>query len=168
MTRLTFKGHPVSLEGQLPALGAKAPDFRLIDSKLGEVTPDTHAGKVRILTINPSLDTSVCAATARAFNQKASSVPGTIVYAVSADLPFALRRFCAAEGIESVLALSTFRDRGFGQRWGLEMTSASLAGLLARAVIVIDGAAIVRHVQLVPEIAAEPDYDSALAAVKSA
>ena len=169
MTHTTmFKGSAVELAGSLPAVGAKAPDFRLIDDKLGEVTLATHAGKVRVLTINPSADTSVCATTTRQFNQKATEVPGTVVYAVSADLPFALKRFCAAEGLANVVPLSTFRDHGFGERWGLEMTSGPLAGLLARAVIVIDGANVVRAVQLVPEIATEPDYAAALAAAASA
>lgn len=163
-----FKGTPVELAGSLPAIGAKAPDFRLVDDKLGEVTLATHAGKVRVLTINPSVDTSVCATTTRRFNQRATEVEGTVVYAISADLPFALKRFCGAEGLENVVALSSFRDHGFGERWGVGMTSGPLAGLLARAVIVIDGQNVVRAVQLVPEIATEPDYDAALAAARSA
>lgn len=168
MKTLTFKGNPVALAGSLPAVGTPAPEMHLFDPKLGEVTLATHAGKVRVLTVNPSVDTSVCATTTRSFNQRAAGLEGTLVYAVSADLPFALRRFCAAEGIASVIALSTYRDHGFGERWGLEMTSGGLAGLLARAVLVLDGAGVVRYVQLVPDVVNEPDYDAALAAAKSA
>jgi thioredoxin-dependent peroxiredoxin len=166
VANVTFKGTPVRLAGELPAVGAKAPDFTLYDAKLAESTLATYAGKTKILTINPSVDTSVCATTTRKFNEKAAALPGTVVLAISADLPFALRRFCAAEGIENVVALSTYRDPGFGARWGVRMEDGALASLLARAVIVIDGSNVVKHVELVPEIASEPDYDRALAAAR--
>lgn len=164
---ITFKGAPVALVGELPKIGASAPDFQLVDTKLQTVSLASFAGKTKILTINPSVDTSVCATTTRAFNQRAAEVPGTVVLAISADLPFALKRFCGAEGIEAVSPLSTFRDTGFGARYGLRMADGPLADLLARAVLVIDGSGIVRHVELVPEIAQEPDYEAALAAARA-
>jgi thiol peroxidase len=166
MANVTFKGAPVRLSGSLPEVGSKAPGYDLYDPKLAAVTPATHSGKTKILTLNPSIDTGVCAKTTKTFNEKASSVPNAVVLAVSADLPFALRRWCGAEGVENVVALSTYRDPGFGERWGLRMEEGALASLLARAVIVIDGQDVVRYVELVPEITQEPDYEKALAAAK--
>ncbi len=168
MGTTTFKGAPIALDGELPSFGAEAPDFRLVDQKLQEVSLATHAGKVKVLTINPSVDTSVCAKTTRTFNEQASSIPNAIVLAISADLPFALRRFCAAEGLEAVIGLSTFRDPAFGKAYGVAMKDGPMAGLPARAVLVIDGAGVVRYTQLVPEIASEPDYEAALAAARAA
>ncbi len=162
--QVTFKGATVALGGELPRVGAKAPDFRLVDPKLQEVSLSAYAGKIKIVTINPSVDTSVCAKTTRTFNEKGAAITGAVVLAVSADLPFALRRFCAAEGLEGVTALSTFRDADFGVSYGVAMKDGPMAGLLARAVLVIDGTDVVRYAELVAEIVNEPDYDAALAA----
>src|SRR5690606_4652709 len=142
----------------------KAPDFRLVDAALGEKSLADFAGKKKILTINPSYDTGVCQATVRSFNQKAGSRGDTVVLVISADLPFAQKRFCAAEGIDSVVTLSTFRST-FAKDYGVELVDGPLAGLTGRAVLVLDEGDVVKHAELVPEIGQEPDYDAALAAL---
>jgi thiol peroxidase len=163
MANITFKGNPVSTNGELPAVGSTAPDFALVAADLSEKTLADFAGKTKILTINPSYDTGVCQATARAFNQKAAGKDGAVVLAISADLPFAQKRFCGAEGIEGVVTLSTFRS-SFSGDYGLTMEGGPLKGLTARAVLVIDGDNKVVYSELVPEIVQEPNYDAALAA----
>lgn len=165
MAQITFKGNPVQTSGELPAMGEKAPDFELTRDDLSTATLARYAGKKKILNIFPSIDTRVCAASVRAFHEKASGLSDVVVLAISADLPFAASRFCAAEGIENVETLSTFRSR-FGDDYGVRMTDGPLAGLMARAVLVLDADDRVVHRQLVPEIAQEPDYDAALAAVR--
>lgn len=168
MATITFKGDPVQTIGSLPAKGTKAPDFRLTAGDLSDVSLATYAGKVKILNIVPSLDTGVCAASARAFNKAAASLGDIVILTISRDLPFAQKRFCEAEGIDKVVTLSELRDREFGKAYGVEMISGPLAGLLSRAVVVLDRSDTVTYIQQVPEIAQEPDYESALAAAKEA
>ena len=163
MANITFKGNSISTNGELPAVGSNAPDFTLVAADLSEKTLADFAGKTKILTINPSYDTGVCQATARAFNQKAAGKDGAVVLAISADLPFAQKRFCGAEGIEGVVTLSSFRS-SFSADYGLTMEGGPLKGLTARAVLVIDGDDKVVYSELVPEIVQEPNYDAALAA----
>lgn len=164
MATTNLKGNPVQLAGDLPAAGSAAPQFSLVKGDLSEVNLGTYAGK-KVLNIFPSIDTPVCATSVRVFNQRAASKPGVTVLNVSADLPFAHKRFCAAEGLKGVETLSTFRSPSFGKDYGVLMTSGPFAGLLARAVVVLDENNRVIHSELVPEIAQEPNYDAALAAL---
>jgi len=166
MANTAFKGNPVHTNGDLPAVGGKAPDFKLTSTALAEVTLSSYAGKKKILTINPSLDTGVCQATVRNFNKRAADIADAVVLSISSDLPFAAKRFCTTEGIEKVVPLSVMRDRKFAKDYGLLQTDGPLAGLVARAVIVLDANDKVLYAQLVPEITTEPDYDAALAAAK--
>jgi len=168
MATITFKGNPVQTIGTLPAKGSKAPEFRLTGSDLKDVSLADFAGHVKILNIVPSLDTGVCAASARAFNKAAAALGKVVILTISRDLPFAQKRFCEAEGIDKVVTLSELRDREFGKTYGVEMTTGPLAGLLSRAVVVLDAQNNVVYTQQVPEIAQEPDYESALAAAKAA
>ncbi|GAB6276522.1 lipid hydroperoxide peroxidase [uncultured spirochete] len=168
MATITFKGNPVHTIGTLPQKGTKTPDFKLTGADLGDVGLATYAGKVKILNIVPSLDTGVCAASARAFNKAAASLGDVVILTISRDLPFAQKRFCEAEGIDKVVTLSELRDREFGKAYGVEMISGPLAGLLSRAVVVLDRGNTVTYTQQVPEISQEPDYESALAAAKKA
>lgn len=163
MANITFKGNPITTNGELPAVGSTAPDFTLVGADLSEKSLADFAGKTKILTINPSYDTGVCQATARAFNKQAAGKEGTVVLAISADLPFAQKRFCGAEGIEGVVTLSSFRS-SFSDDYGVTMQGGPLKGLTARAVVVLDGANKVIHSELVPEIVSEPNYDAALSA----
>lgn len=149
----------------MPKRGAKAPGFSLVGSDLGIFSLDDARGKWTVLNIFPSLDTEVCAMSVRRFNAEAAKRPDALVLCISADLPFAQGRFCAAAGIENVKTLSCFRSPAFGHDYGVLMTSSPLAGLLARAVLVLDGEGIVRYSQLVPEITQEPDYEAALQAL---
>lgn len=165
MATTAFKGTPVHTNGELPATGDTAPDFELVGIDLESKTLEDFAGKKKILTINPSYDTSVCQATARAFNEKASRLGDVAVLMISADLPFAQKRFCGAEGLEDVVPLSTFRS-DFLRDYGLELVDGPLEGLSARAIVVLDENNEVLHTELVPDITQEPDYDAALAAVK--
>lgn len=165
MANITFKGNPVETIGELPAVGSKAPDFELTKVDLSNVGLSAFEGKKKILTINPSLDTGVCQATVRAFNKKAAERGDTVVLSVSSDLPFAAKRFCTAEGIDQVVPLSVMRSRAFAKDWGVLMTNGPLAGLVARAVVVLDENNVVKYTELVPEIAQEPNYDAALAAL---
>ncbi len=154
----------VNTVGELPAVGSKAPGFDLVDSKFGALTDVSVSGKRVVLNIFPSIDTGVCATSVRKFNQQAAELPNTVVVCVSKDLPFAHKRFCAAEGIDKVTSASWFRGPDFGQDYGVTMVDGPLAGLFARAVVVIDPAGKVVHTELVPEIAQEPDYAKAIAA----
>ena len=163
---VTLKGNPVDVAGNLPKVGSTAPNFTLVNKALADVTLDTFAGKRKVLNIFPSVDTPTCAASIRAFNKLAARMTNTVVLNVSADLPFAQTRFCAAEGIENVQNLSSMRGRDFLMNYGVLLFTSKLAGLCARAVIVIDENNVVTYVELVPEIANEPNYDSALAALK--
>lgn len=168
MATVTLKGNPIHSIGELPAVGTKAPDFSLTKGDLSEAALTDYAGKVRILNIVPSLDTGTCAASARAFNTKVKALGGTVVLTISRDLPFAQKRFCEAEGIDVVVPLSELRNRKFGASYGVELVDGPLAGLLARAVVVVDAAGKVVYTEQVPEIAQEPNYEAALAAAKAA
>ena len=161
MATIAFQGSPVHTSGDLPAPGSTAPEFSLTGANLADVT--RPAGRV-VLNIFPSIDTGVCATSVRTFNQLAAGLEDTTVVCVSADLPFALGRFCGAEGIDNVVTGSTFRS-SFGADYGVTMTDGVLAGLLARSVVVLDADGKVLHTELVPEITQEPDYDAALAAL---
>ncbi|MBN1242613.1 MAG: thiol peroxidase [Spirochaetales bacterium] len=168
MATITLKGNPVRTVGELPAVGSKAPDFRLTKADLSDVGLKDFSGKVKILNIVPSLDTGTCAASARAFEIKTGELPGAVILTVSRDLPFAQARFCKSEGIEHVVTLSALRDLAFGSEWGVAIADGPMAGLLSRAVVVLDAADRVVYTQQVPEIAQEPDYAPALAAAKKA
>lgn len=165
MTTTKFKGMPVHLRGEFIAAGSAAPDFELVKTDLTTLRLADLKGKRVVLNIFPSLDTGVCATSVRKFNRLAASLPDTVVVAVSKDLPFAHARFCTVEGIENVVPASDFRASGFGSAYGVEMADGPLAGLLARAVVVIDPEGRVVYAQLVPEIAEEPDYDRAVEAI---
>jgi thiol peroxidase len=164
MAQVTLGGNPVHTSGELPSVGAAAPSFTVTGGDLGDVTSDSLAGKNVVLNIFPSIDTPTCAASVRAFNERAAGLEDTVVLCVSADLPFAQGRFCGAEGIENVQTGSTFRS-DFGDDYGVTLTDGRLAGVLARAVVVIGPDGTVKHTELVPEIANEPDYDAALGAL---
>jgi thiol peroxidase len=166
MARVTLGGNPVNTIGELPAVGSEAPDFKLTKNDLSDVSLKDFAGKKVVLNIFPSVDTSVCAASVRRFNQEAAKLAGTVVLCISADLPFAFSRFCGAEGIDKVTSLSTMRGGGFGKAYGVRMVDGPLEGLLARSIVVVDAGGKVTYTQLVPEIKTEPDYDAALAAAK--
>jgi thiol peroxidase len=167
MATITFKGNQIQTNGELPEVGSKAPSFVLTDTGLADRTLADYAGKTKIITANPSLDTGVCQATARAFNQKVAELDDAVVLVVTSDLPFAQKRFCTAEGLDKVVPLSIMRNRDFAEKYGLLMTDGPLAGLVARAVVVIDGNDKVVYRELVPEVTTEPNYDSALAAARA-
>ena len=166
MAQITLKGNSINTAGELPAVGASAPGFTLTGTDLGEVTIEQFRGKPLLLNIFPSVDTPVCASSVRTFNERAAQ-SGVAVLCVSKDLPFAQKRFCGAEGVENVTTASAFRD-SFGEDYGITITDGPMAGLLGRAVVVVGADGNVAYTELVPEIAQEPDYDAALAAVKSA
>jgi thiol peroxidase len=166
MATVNLGGNPISTSGDLPAVGTKAPDFTLTGGDLADVSLSKYAGKKVILNVFPSLDTPVCAASVRKFNEAAANLPNTVVLAISRDLPFAQKRFCGAEGIENVVTLSAMKDTDFGKNYGVLITSGPLAGLFARSVVVLDQAGKVVYRELVPEIKEEPKYDAALAAVR--
>ncbi|MDH4144839.1 MAG: thiol peroxidase [Acidimicrobiia bacterium] len=165
MAKITLRGNPINTSGNLPAVGSKAPDFSLTKSDLSAVALGDLAGQQVVLNIFPSIDTAVCATSVRTFNERAGALDNTTVLCVSADLPFAQGRFCGAEGIENVVTASTFRSAAFAADYGVGMTDGPLAGLCARAVVVVDASGKVVHSELVPEIAQEPDYDAALGAL---
>ena len=164
MATVTLRGNPFHTSGELPAVGSPAPSFSLVGSDLSEVTSESFAGKKVVLNIFPSIDTPTCAASVRAFNERAAGLDNTVVLCVSEDLPFAAGRFCGAEGIENVTTGSAFRS-DFAEAYGVKLEEGPLAGLTARAVVVIDENGTVAHTQLVGEIADEPDYDAALDAL---
>lgn len=165
MAIITFQNEPIQLCGQLPEVGCIAPNFLLTNSDLQDVSLDNYAGKRKILSINPSLDTPTCAATARKFNQKAVSMKNTIILIVSADLPFAQCRFCETEGLKDIEVLSDFRSH-FAIDYGVQIVNGTLAGLMTRAVIIIDEQNKISYTQLVSEIAHEPDYEAVFGALK--
>lgn len=166
MATVTLKGNEITTNGEPPRPGAQAPDFRLVKNDLGDVGLGDFAGKRKVLNIVPSLDTSVCAASARKFNERAAGLGDTVVLVISADLPFAQKRFCETEGIENVVPLSMMRSRQFAKDYGVLIQDGPLEGVAARAVVVLDRDDKVLHTELVPEIAQEPDYDKALAALQ--
>ena len=162
MAKIMLKGNPIETIGELPAVGTTAPAFTLTKTDMTDVHLSDFAGKRVVLNISPSIDTSICAASVRRFNQEATRLKNTAILYISMDLPFAHGRFCSAEGLSDVIPASTFRAPEFGQRYGLTMTSGALRGLLSRAVIVIDESGKVLYTEQVPEIAQEPNYEAAL------
>lgn len=165
MAKITHKGNPINTSGNLPAKGSRAPEFTLVKSDLTNLSLSELKGKKLVLSISPSLDTSICATSVRKFNQIASGKTNTVVLAITKDLPYASARFCTTEGITNVVALSGFRNTTFGKSYGIEILDGSLAGLYARSIVVVNEDGIVTHSQLVPGIAQEPDYDAALSAL---
>lgn len=167
MARITLKGNPINTIGNLPSVGSKAPDFKLTKSDLSDVSINDFAGKKIVLNIFPSIDTAVCATSVRKFNEQAAKLNNTVVVCVSKDLPFAMNRFCGAEGIKNVVTASELRDRVFGEKYGVRIQDGPLSGLLSRAVVVIDEKGSIKYTEQVPEITQEPNYDGALAALKN-
>jgi thiol peroxidase len=165
MATVTFKGNNYHTNGDLPAKGSQAPDFHLVAGDLSDVNLTTYADKKKLLNIVPSLDTPVCATSTRKFNEHAKTHPDTVMLIISADLPFAQSRFCTGEKLENVTSLSMMRSRNFAKDYGVLLEDGPLAGLTARAVVVLDKNNRVRYTELVSEIADEPDYKSALNAL---
>ena len=163
MTTVTLKGTPINVSGNFPKVGSTASDFRLVKKDLSDASLTDYKGKRKILNIVPSLDTGVCATSTRKFNEKVSGLTNTVVLVISADLPFAAGRFCETEGIKNVETLSLMRGAEFAGHYGVKIESGPLAGVTARAVVVLDENNSVLHAELVPEITQEPDYDSAIA-----
>ena len=166
MAKITLKGNPVTTSGNLPPKGSKAPGFTLVRSDLSTLLSSELEGKKLLLNIFPSLGTSVCMAALRKFNQLAAGMTNTTVLAISKDLPFVHRDFCAAEGIKNVITLSGFRDTAFGKAYGVDILDGLFEGLYARSVVIIDEAGKIIYTELVPEIGQEPDYDAALDALR--
>ncbi len=164
-TTVTLGGNPIGIAGSFPQIGQQAPMFSLVGTDLSDVSLASFDGKRKVLNIFPSIDTPTCAMSVRKFNERANSLANTAVLCISADLPFAQKRFCASEGLANVIALSTMRGREFLGAYGVEITSGPLAGVAARAVVVLDENGRVVHSELVPEIKSEPDYDAALKAL---
>lgn len=163
--KTTFLGNPVSLLGEMPAVGDLAPDFEMVKGDLSTARLTDFRGKRVVLNVFPSMDTDVCAASVRRFNKEAAALDNTVVLCISKDLPFAQARFCTANGIENVVPLSAFRCEEFDAMWGLRITSLPMDGLLARAVVIVDEEGVVRYTELVPEITQEPDYAAAIVAM---
>ena len=159
-------GAPVTLYGAFPVVGKAAPAFTLVDKELKDVTLESFSGRRKVLNIVPSLDTAVCATSTRRFNQAAGTLKNTVVLVISADLPFAMNRFCVAEGLDNVIPLSLMRGRDFMRNYGVKIADTPLAGLTARAVLVLDENDVVLHAELVDDITHEPNYDAALAALQ--
>jgi thiol peroxidase len=166
MSSVTLGGNPINVAGTFLNAGASAPEFSLTGKDLKDVGLKDFAGKRKVLNIVPSLDTPTCQTSTRKFNEKAGSLATPVVLVVSADLPFAMKRFCEAEGLNNVVTLSTMRGRDFHAKYGVDIIDGPLKGLTARAVIVLDEGNKVKYSQLVPEIKNEPDYDATLAALK--
>jgi thioredoxin-dependent peroxiredoxin len=165
-TDVKLDGAPVTLFGSFPQVGQVAPDFTLVGKDLKDVSLKDFAGRRKVLNIVPSLDTAVCATSTRKFNEAASTLNNTVLLVISADLPFAMARFCATEGLENVVTLSLMRGRDFMRNYGVKIADTALSGLAARAVIVLDENNTILHAELVDDITHEPDYDAALAALK--
>jgi thiol peroxidase len=162
---ITFKGNPFTLLGPELKVGDKAPDFAVVDNGLAPVSLASSAGKIRIISSVPSLDTPVCDTETRRFNQEAAGLPGdVVVLTISHDLPFAQKRWCGAAGIDKVTTLSDYRDRSFGQNYGVLIKELLL---LARAIFVVDAQGVIRYIQIVPEVTSEPDYAAVVAAAKA-
>jgi thiol peroxidase len=159
---ITLDGNPCRTSGDLPRVGEAAPDFRLVDAALRDVSLAAFKGKTKIVSIVPSLDTSVCALSTRKFNERIAGRSDVVVLVVSADLPFAMKRFCRGEGLANVIPLSMMRGRGFAKDYGTLIVDGPMEGISARAVVVVDGRDRIVHAELVREIADEPDYDAAL------
>jgi thiol peroxidase len=163
MAKITFKGSVIHTSGKLPARGTVAPDFKLTGADLADVALATFGQKKKIVNIVPSLDTPVCALSARKFNEAVAALANTVLINISADLPFAQSRFCESQGLKNIVTLSTLRSR-FGKEYGVQIKDGALAGLMSRAVLVLDGNNRIVYAQQVPDIAQEPDYDAVLAA----
>lgn len=165
MASITLGGNPINTNGELPKVGSKAPNFELVKTDLSKATLADFAGFKVILNIYPSVDTGICATSTRTFNTKASALANTKVLCISRDLPFAFNRFCGAEGLDNVICLSDFNTGNFGKEYGLEIIDGVFSGLHSRVVIVLDENGVVTYAEQVPEIATEPNYESALAAL---
>ncbi len=165
MAQTALKGNTVNTNGDLPAVGSQAPDFKLVDKDLNDLTLADFKGKKKLLNIVPSLDTPVCATSTKKFNEHADAKANSIILIISADLPFAIGRFCGVESVDKVTPLSMMRSRKFAKDYGVLLEDGPLAGITARAVIVLDENDRVVYTELVPEITQEPDYDAALAAL---
>jgi len=166
MADITLKGNPIHTKGSLPEVGSKAPDFKLTNGELSEKSLNDYKGKKVVLNIFPSVDTGTCAASVRKFNQEAAGLDNTAVLCISRDLPFAQSRFCAAEGLKNVETLSEFRDTNFSDAYQVRITDGPLAGLMSRAVVVLNEDGNVVYTEQVPEIVDEPNYENALASLK--
>ncbi|MGH8427261.1 MAG: thiol peroxidase [Gammaproteobacteria bacterium] len=165
MAKITLKGNPIHTIGELPSKGKPAPDFKLTSGDLADASLANFKGKKKLLNIVPSLDTPVCAISTKKFNDYAKDHPDTVMLVVSADLPFAQKRFCGNEGLSNVVPLAMFRNKKFANDYGVLITDGPLAGLTARAVVVLDAGNTVRYTELVPEIGQEPGYEAALQAL---
>ena len=163
MASITLGGNPIHTSGELPKVGSKLIDFKLVKNDLSIASLSDFAGKKLVLNIFPSIDTGTCATSVRKFNESASKLENTNVLCISRDLPFAQKRFCGAEGLENVVNLSDFQEGSFGKANGLEIVDGPLAGLHSRAIIVVDENGTITHTEQVPEIADEPNYEAALA-----
>jgi thiol peroxidase len=166
MSQVTFKGSPIQTAAKLPETGSKAPDFTVVKTDLAPISLSELKGRKVVLNIFPSIDTPVCAASVRRFNEEAAKLGNTTVLCISRDLPFAHKRFCAAEGIDDVIAASEYRDSSFSDAYGVLIQDGPLAGLFSRAIVIVGEQGAVVYTEQVPEIGQEPDYDRALAAMK--
>lgn len=162
MAQVTLKGKPIQTKGNLPKVGSRAPDFLLVSADLADKTLADFKGKKKILSIVPSLDTPTCSLSAKKFNEAANLLSNAVILVISADLPFAQKRVCGAENLKNIFTLSMMRNKKFGEDYGVLIIDGPLAGICARAIVVLDEADKVIYTQLVPEIAQEPDYDQAL------
>jgi thiol peroxidase len=167
MAQITLQGNPIETVGELPSQKSKAPDFALTGVSLGEVKLSDYAGRKVVLNIFPSIDTPTCATSVRRFNEEASSLDNTVVLSISADLPFAHNRFCETEGLKNVVSASVFRSPDFGTAYGVTIKTGPLAGLLSRAIVVVDADGNVAYTEQVPEIGQEPNYQAALEALSN-
>ena len=165
MAKITLQGNEIHTNGDLPATGTMAPDFTLVSGELADVSLGNYPGKKKLLNIVPSLDTPVCATSTKKFNQEAKTRKDTVFLMISADLPFAMKRFCSMEGTDNVIPLAMMRSRNFAKDYGVLIVDGPLAGITARAVVVLDKDNKVVYTELVPEIAQEPDYGKAIAAL---
>jgi thioredoxin-dependent peroxiredoxin len=166
MSKITLGGKPTNTNGDLPRIGSTAPDFTLTASAdMGEVSLKSYAGKNIIMNIFPSVDTGVCATSVRKFNAEANKLPNTVVLCISKDLPFAMKRFCGAEGLNNVVTLSDYRGKGFSEAYGVKILDGAFEGLDARAIVVVGTDGKVKHTELVPEVGQEPNYDAAIKAI---
>ena len=165
MAKITLQGNEINTNGELPAVGSQAPDFKLVGTELNDVSLADYAGKKKLLNIVPSLDTPVCGTSTKKFNEYSKQHEDTVMLVIAADLPFAMSRFCGAENVDNVFTLSLMRSKAFAKDYGVLITDGPLEGITARAVVVLDESDKVVYAELVPEIAQEPDYDAALAAL---
>lgn len=165
MAQTKLGENTVNTAGNLPAIGSTAPDFTLTGNDLKDVKLSSFAGKKVVLNIFPSIDTGVCATSVREFNKRATNLDNTVVLSISKDLPFAFKRFCGAEGIDKVITLSDFRNKGFAKDYGMEMIDGGMSGFFARSIVVLDEHGKVKHTEVVPAVGQEPNYEAALKAL---